>query len=168
MVGYAPAFRSQIRVGSDILHSIEREIRSFDGGEGYTVIAQRLESAQRSPASLHEVQRLYRLLRAQHHRLGVDDVLPRLDRMSGDLCARYGEANLDAFPPKRQKLLPAGCRVYDLINFSTELASHHANPIAARALHAHVGMLISEEYDLEGAPQATAEFRDVFFDPSFN
>jgi hypothetical protein len=52
---------------------------------------------------------------------------------------------------KKLKTLPAKCSVYDLINFATEVATHHSDTTAARRLHGWVGGLISNEYDLEGA-----------------
>ena len=70
--------------------------------------------------------------------------------MSGDLSGIYGLANLDALTVKRQRTLPAACRVYDLLNFASEVATHHATEIGHRAVQAFLGDLISGEYDLEG------------------
>ena len=39
----------------------------------------------------------------------------------------YGLANLDTLSPKRQRTLPVDCKVYDLLNFATEIATHHAS-----------------------------------------
>ena len=35
---------------------------------------------------------------------------------------------------------------------------------AARRLHAYVGQLVADEYDLEGINEQGTEFRDIFFD----
>ena len=47
--------------------------------------------------------------------------------MTGDLQRIYGMANLDALSVKRQRTLPAACKVYDLLNFASEVATHHAD-----------------------------------------
>ena len=54
------------------------------------------------------------------------------------------------------------CRVYDLLNFSSELATHHSDAAGNRALQAYIGSLISEEYDLEGTAENVTEFADFF------
>jgi hypothetical protein len=74
-------------------------------------------------------------------------------------------ANLDAMSVKRQRILPARCKVYDLLNFTSELATHHASPATARALQAHLGSLISDEYDMEGTAEKMKEFDDFFIRP---
>jgi hypothetical protein len=82
--------------------------------------------------------------------------------LSGGLHETYGLANLDALSIKRQRVLPAKCRVYDLLNFATELATHHANAAGNRVLQAQVGSLISEEFDLEGTAESVTDFADFF------
>ena len=87
-----------------------------------------------------------------------------MDRVCGDLHARYGLANLETLSAKRQRILPARCRVYDLINFASELATHHV-PVEHRGrLQAYIGTLVSDEYDLEGTAERVPEFKDLFAD----
>jgi hypothetical protein len=80
------------------------------------------------------------------------------------LAETYGLANLEALSEKRRRILPAKCRIYDLLNFASEVATHHASSHANRRLQAYIGGLISDEYDLEGTADA-AEF-DAFFVPA--
>lgn len=70
-------------------------------------------------------------------------------------------ANIDALSVRRQQTLPARCTVYDLFNFSTEVATHHANPDAGRRFHALVGSMLQDEYDLENSRDTYAEFEDL-------
>src|SRR6202043_3402735 len=83
-------------------------------------------------------------------------------RMTGDLQRIYGMANLNALSVKRQRTLPAACKVYDLLNFSSEVATHHADEIGARSCQAYIGDLISGEYDLEGTCDQFSDWRDFF------
>lgn len=163
MVAYAPTFRSEVRVGKDPAWSIARALESYDNGEGYAALRQRFHSAQSSWASIHECQRCYRILvKLLNAQLLKSQALSDFHHVTGNLNELYGLANLEALSVKRQRVLPARCRVYDLLNFTTELATHHAQPVAARALHAHVGTLISDEYDMEGTAEQVSDFNDFF------
>ena len=115
-VGYSRAFRTQITTGKDPLHSISRALHTYDNDNGYAALWQRFESAQNSWASLRETQALYSLLLnlGNHGGFTTDGILKRFYAMSGRPHELYGIANLDAFSQKRQRVLPAKCRVYDL------------------------------------------------------
>ena len=80
--------------------------------------------------------------------------------MTGSPTLLYGLANPDALSTKRQRTLPVNCTVYDALNFATEVATHHADPSAARQLQAWVGETISGEYDMEGTRDKFTEFKD--------
>jgi hypothetical protein len=201
MVGYARAFRTELRVGrgaDDVRYAVVRALDNFGNDEGFAALRQRFESAAESWASVAECNRLYRdLLRlhasknmkadrgegrrdakvlAERERsgpvLGGDGaahsdfvgswVLKRYHEMTGDLVRLYGVTQLDALSIKRQRTLPARCMVYDLLNFATEVATHHATEIGSRALQAFTGTLISQEYDMEGTAVESKDFNDFF------
>ncbi len=82
--------------------------------------------------------------------------------MTGDLTQIYGLTNLDALSSKRQRTLPAACKVYDLLNFASEVATHHASTQGNRTLQAYIGDLISGEFDLEGTVEQFSDWRDFF------
>ena len=161
------AFRSQIRIGKDPEHSLERALSHYSNDDGFSAMRQRFESAQRSWASLREV----RLLEQELNKVAWGATPGGAERrrafrgMVGDYESRYGLASIDAISVKRQSMLQAGCRVYDLINFATEVATHHAPPIAAARLQAWLGGAITEEYDLENTANDVPEFVDVFTNP---
>ncbi len=69
---------------------------------------------------------------------------------------------MDALSVKRQRTLPTACRVYDLLNFASELATHHSAPTGNRLVQAYIGDLISSEYDLEGTVDQFTDWRDFF------
>ena len=82
------------------------------------------------------------------------------EAMTGSLLREYGIANMDAFSIKRQRTMPAKCTVYDLLNFATEVATHHADPASARSLQAWLGEILTSEYDLEGTREHFSDFKD--------
>ena len=168
MIGYAKAFRSDIPVGKKMNYCISRALESFDNGDGYSAIRQRFESSQRSWASIHECLQLAALLEktGRENQLTEKGLLGRLRSTAGNLSELYGLANLEALSDKRRRILPSKARVYDLINFASEVATHHALPEASKRLQAYIGTLISDEYDLEGTADSAADFDAFFVDPS--
>jgi hypothetical protein len=165
-VGYSPAFRSDIRMGNDAAYTLERALGQFDHDEGFAALRQRFESAQKSWASIRETMLLHKTLNTlgdgRDGRLRGRKLHEELNRIAGDLNALYGLANLETLSAKRQRVLPARCRVYDLINFASELATHAAGPDGQFRLQGYIGTLISDEYDLEGTAEKVPEFNDLF------
>ena len=190
MIGEAPAFRSQLALGKgddEVTYTLSRALDGFNNDEGYAALRQRYESAAESWASVHEATGLYRLLAkltgggrsdlSGPRNWGADgashdgqfekkdwatDLLKRFHATTGDVTRLYGLANLDSLSSKRQKTLPVNCKVYDLLNFATEVATHHAGPANARRLHAWTGQLVSGEFDLEGTADQYGDFQDFF------
>lgn len=162
MVGYGRAFRSDLSLGKDMAHCISRALEGFDNGEGYAALRQRFESAQNSWASVCECSELCKTLvrLSDGKSIKADQWLADFHRMTGNLNAIYGLANLDAISRKRQRVLPARCRVYDLLNFASEMATHRASTVARRSLQAFIGTMISDEYDMEGTAKSVTDFTD--------
>lgn len=164
MIGYGRAFRSDVTLGTDATHSIRRAIDSYDDDKGYATLGRRFESAQTSWASLRECLLLTRKLKSSKLKREAKPItLARtLNRITGNLNEIYGLANLNALSVKRQRVLPSRCRVYDLMNFASEVATHHAAPSGARILQAFIGTLVSDEYDMEGTAEEVTDFNDFF------
>lgn len=159
-IGMQRAFRSSIRLGVDPWFAIDRSLGSYANRDGFAAMRRRFESAQRSWASLEEVATLEALL----HRIGWgggDAAAGRraaFERMVGDLPGIFGVASLASLTPKRRRLLPSRTRVYDALNFASELATHHAPPAAAARVHAWIGSTLVDEFDLEGSANELADF----------
>lgn len=164
MIGYTRAFRSDVSLGRDISHCISRALETYDNGEGYAALRQRFESAQSSWASVRECMQLYKLLIKVAERKDVtsETLIRDFYRLTGNLNELYGLANLDALSSKRQRVLPARCRVYHLLNFASEIATHHSTTEGSRAMQAFIGGLISDEYDMEGTADTVTDFADFF------
>jgi len=164
MVGYSRAFRSDIPVGKHMDHCLTRALESFDNGDGYVALRQRFASSQSSWASVQECVQLAALLEKLEvaKELTCQGLLGRLHTIAGNLNELYGLSNIEALSDKRQRILPSRARVYDLLNFASEIASHHAKPSGANRIQAYIGSLISDEYDLEGTAEVSTDF-DAFF-----
>ena len=91
-------------------------------------------------------------------------IIKAFHAMTGDPCEQYGLANLDSLSTKRQQTLPVDCKMYDMINFTTEVATHYATPAGGRELQAWVGNRISEEFDMENTTDKFTEFSDFLID----
>lgn len=184
LVGYSPTFRSELSVGkgeNGVAFALERVLGGFNNEEGYSALRQRFESATKSWASVAEANKLYKVLvrmlgtgqvessagRAVKGGDGAGEfdhspVLVKYGRMAGNLTQTYGLTNLDTLSVKRQRTLPAACKIYDLLNFASEVATHHAGETGNRTLQAYIGELISGEYDLENTADQFNDWRDFF------
>ncbi len=184
-VGYYKAFRSEIAVGKtdeDMNFALIRAMEGFNNEEGFAAFRDRYGNAARSWASVNECQRLYKILtalagRGELKREGKDVVatatgtevvqttLPifqAYNALTGDLSGIYGISNMDNISAKRRRTLPTPCKVYDLLNFVTEVATHRSGQRGGRALQAFVGDLISNEYDLENTVDEYTDWRDFY------
>ncbi len=168
MVGYTRAFRSDIPMGKHMDHCISRALESFDNGDGYAALRQRFESAQTSWASVHECLQLGVVLEKlqRENQSFSKGLLGRFRSIAGNLSELYGLANLEALSDKRKRILPSKARVYDLINFASEVATHHAHADGANRMQAYIGSLIADEFDLEGTAKDSPEFDAFFLDDS--
>lgn len=82
----------------------------------------------------------------------------------GDLVHIYSLTHMDALSRKKQAQLSCRCTMYELLNFTTELATHYCDEKDGRLLQAEVGNFVSNEYDLEGTKEARPQFTDWFLD----
>ena len=160
-MGMNAAFRSSVKLGKDPINDLERCLGSYDDGEGFGKLRDRFLLAQQSWASMREMSRFATLLERmpdQHLKLAA---IPQISKVFGDMGQLYGVVNCNALPAKLQQRLNTRGTVYDLINFASELATHHTDPATSRTLQGFIGELIAEEFDLEGtAAKVKPEFRD--------
>lgn len=171
LIGATKAFRSHVQLGrkqSDALDTMLRFLESFNNEEGYAALRQRLIAASESPASLEEFFAIYSLLledematlhKDEHGYFCKPHASVLMKRMR-DLCGSletYGLVNYDALSRKKRRTIPTAGRLYDLVNFITEVSTHDANPEQSRKLHAWIGGLLANEYDLEGVLETIGE-----------
>ncbi|MGF1583379.1 MAG: DUF932 domain-containing protein [Gemmataceae bacterium] len=189
-IAMTPVFRSELnpgRSGGSTEYSLTRVLDGFNNEEGYDALSKRFDSASRSWASVNEVNRLYKTISRLSFKqseagkakakknaeaiIGTDgvaedgtklNVFRSFNQMTGNLAEIYGLANMNALSAKRQRTLPTACTIYDLINFTSEVATHHVAPEDSRKLQAYLGDLISTEYDLEGTVEHFPNWKDFF------
>ena len=197
-IGYSRAFRSSLPLGSgndSVRYSIVRALDGFGNDEGFSALRQRFESAAKSWASVYEVQSYFKQLVKLHHQKQIrvtngtapqvsnlalesaangltqeseGSIIAAFNRMTGDPSNIYGIANPDALSVKRQRTLPVKCSVYDLLNFVSEVATHHTTEAGGRSSQAWLGSLISSEYDIEGSRESFGDFQDFFMERRLN
>ena len=172
----------------DVRPAVIRALEGFNNDEGYAALRQRMNSSTESWASVYEANSFYKMLVKLHNSNMIKQEVTETDltakkeevpdtdwfasaemktplfkafhRLTGDTSLLYGLASLDALSNKRQRTLPTRSSVYDLINFATEVSTHHATVEGARRIGGWVGELITNEYDLEGTKQKFADFAD--------
>jgi len=186
MVGYARAFRSSLSLGTGDDNpgfAISRALDGFGASadEGYAALRQRFQAAAKSWASVYEANTFHKKLLGLIVRNQFNDgsrfndnsnlehpVIAKFNEMTGDVSQLYGIANVDALSSKRQRSLPVKCTVYDLLNFTSELATHHLGNAGARTIQAAIGTLISSEYDIENSINTFGSFSEFFVSRRIN
>ena len=97
---------------------------------------------------VHQVETLIRrqVRDARHQML----LCERLQEVADNPCVRYGVTDLGAIGERRRALLPTGASVADVMNFVSELNTHHAELIKNRnAANGLLGEFYAKSYDLE-------------------
>ena len=165
-IGMQRAFCNPVKLGNEPLHALDRALSSYANADGFSAMRQRFESAQKSWASLEDVRSLERVMTAVTWGGGEGAGARRgaFERMVGDIPSIYGVASLEGISPKRRRLLPSRARVYDLLNFASEVSSHHAMPLVASKISAWIGTTIVDEFDLEGSAKEVNDFEALFLD----
>jgi len=170
--------------------TVVRSLESFNNEDGYSALQSRIQDSAKSWASVYEAGSLRKILEKvnveheldlkaipttgtrlsnlfpnvamfeKYHQTLGNPIFKAFESMTGDENAIYGYANMEALSMKRRRTLPVKCSIYDLINFATEIATHHAKPAAAALLSGWIGELVSNEYDLENTMTSHSEFAD--------
>jgi len=156
-------FASDIPASRNPLHTLRRAVECFDHGDGFAAIRERFAAAQTSWASVREAHSLYRAICKMKTTAGAarTRLLEDFDRVTGRIQEFYGLTNVDTLPVRRQRLLPVKCRVYDLLNFASEVATHVAAQDDVRPLQSWIGTRLADEFDLEGTAGQVPEFADL-------
>lgn len=179
LVAMSPAFKSQVSVGKndDPLHRLSMVMESYNNEEGYDAITSRIDSAGRSWASISESNKAYKIVKDLYTEVEIgengmktirdsDSILTAFQRLGdlvGDIRMTYGINTTSEMSPKKMTSLPTAATVYDLMNFITEITTHHSkNLYAVQRANAFVGDLLSNEYDLELSKDKYGNYRDLF------
>ena len=171
MVAFGKVFSNTIPGGSDEDGGINRLVQTIEGygnDEGYDALRRRLTGATEAYASVSECANMSKaVMRALgsggREKAETKELMERFDRRAGNPMMMYGLVSTTSVGRKRLATLPSRATVYDLINFGTEVATHHVpNETQARRIQGVVGSMISGEYDLEGSARGGRDFIDVY------
>ena len=150
-VAFSTQFRTKMEVKDNSGAHFQRLLQSFSNPQGVEMLHERLLAAIDTKASVGEVYAVDEYLRRQIR--SAEDAMQvreRLQEVAGNPCVRYGVTDIGTIGVKRRSLLPVDCSVADLMNFATELSTHHAaimkNPESVNSL---VGKFYASGYDLE-------------------
>ena len=156
------SFRTKMEIKDNSGLHFSKLLKSFNNRNGMEMLHQRLLDANATKASVGELLEMDGLIRRvvsdRHSQMLIREQLLTL---GDNPCARYGVTDLTNIGEKRRSLLPVGCSVADLLNFSSELGTHHRNLLKEVApLHAFYGRKLARGFDLEDMYKNSVPARD--------
>lgn len=135
-----------LRLQGDMLGSLRRAVDTYQNDDGFKAAELRTRIAMETVASVNEVMYCRKALQERHGQL-----IPRFDRITGDLSTRYGKTSFNSLSDRKKSLVPSEVSVFEVINCLTETASHLSRPDERIALDRAIHyMLGKKEFDLEG------------------
>lgn len=151
-VAQVSQFRTDIEINDESGLHLSKLLRSFSNQSGFAALEERLEIAAGTAASVNELLSVDRLLMNNiPDRHVYRELHNRLEEIAGEPCLNYGTTSLNNIPHKRRSLLPVECSVNDLLNFCSELTTHHSNLLNnPTAFDVSIGETLAGEFDLEG------------------
>lgn len=171
MIAFDKVFSSKIPSGKDIdggLSRVRNAIAGYGNDEGFDALRRRLVTATESIASVAECAdvsgSIMRVLGSSGtEKEDVRKLFDEFDRIAGNPTMMYGLVSATAVGRKRLQSLPSRATVYDLMNFATEVATHHVkDEDGARVIHGLVGKMLGDEYDLEGSAKGGRDHIDIY------
>ncbi len=150
-VAEAPIFRTKMEVKDSSGDHFRRLLTSFSNPRGVEMLHTRLIVANETKASVDEVYQAESFVRRQvrdtRHQMLICE---RLQEVADNPCVRYGVTDLGAIGERRRALLPTGASVADVMNFVSELSTHHGELMKkADAANGLLGDFYAKNYDLE-------------------
>ena len=150
-IAEAPIFRTKMQIKDSSGEHFRRLLVSINNPHGIEMLHERLVAANETKASVDEVYRVESFIRRQV-RCARDQMLlcERLQNIASEPCVRYGVTDLGTIGERRRGLLPTGASVSDVMNFVSELNTHHGALLKNRnAADALIGEFYAKGYDLE-------------------
>ncbi len=164
MIGTGTGFTSKVNLGKDNpLHGMNRALDSYANEEGYEQLVNQIHLAQNTMASVAEANAVLKIVSKCGFAESAKGMLHKYQALTGNMLEVMGEPSYDALPQKFQQSIATKATIYDLLNFVTELMSHHADAGSIRTLRGLTGTMLSGYYDLEGVkPEEDREHTALF------
>lgn len=165
-VAESPLFRSKMEIKDNSGEHFRRLLASFSNPTGVELLQQKMCDAAETKASVGEVVLLEGLIRRSVPNTRNQMLLrERLYEIAENPCVRYGVTDLSNIGVKKRSLLPVGCSVSDLLNFASELATHHVDMLKTSApLQAFSGTLLAKGFDLEDLYPSSRQAAGFYLD----
>lgn len=164
-VAMAPVFQSKISKGTNAVETLNRitsSLTHYAGEEALLACRARFQTAAVSKASIREVMEFWSALCKQFP--GSDhnckdqadkDLFTQAQNkfyaLTGDAIALYGVFSNTAMSRRKMSLLESRCTMYELLNFATEVRSHHVNMAGKSTMDGMIGQTLATEFDLENS-----------------
>ena len=167
------AFRTEFSLGkddTDLNAVLDRAISSFNNEEGYHSFNERLQAASRSWASLRETLNLHKCIVRGGQLENWDlkkkrEIAENLNRVTGNPMLMYGIVSGGEPSLRQASVMPVKATVYELINFATEVATHHMSQLYAKnTIYGWVGDTIVEDFDLDNSVTVNPDFTAFMID----
>ncbi len=158
-------FRTDIEVNDESGTHLGKLLKSFSNDYGFSAMSERLIAAQDTVASVNEFLTIDALIAANvSDKDAYRKIHDRLNDIAGDPCYQYAVTSLQSIPRKKQSLMPVVCSVNDLLNFCSELTTHHGELLhRPRAFDEKTGQMLAQEFDLEGIYHTNGRTSPDFF-----
>lgn len=163
-VAEAPLFRTKMEIKDNSGDHFRRLLASFSNPSGVEQLQQRMCDAAETKASVGELVLLEGMIRRSVANARNQTLLrERLYEIAEDPCVRYGVTDLSNIGEKKRALLPVGCSVADLLNFASELTTHHHDILKEPApVSAFSGTVLSRGFDLSDLYPSTRSTSDFY------
>ena len=150
-VAEAPVFRTRMEIKDNSGEHFRRLLASFSNPSGVEILQEKMCDAASTKASVGEVVMLENLIKRSVRNARNQMLLrERLYLLAEDPCVRYGVTDLSNIGEKKRTLLPVGCSVADLLNFASEVTTHHASILCeVPPIRGFSGTILSRDYDLK-------------------
>ena len=171
LVGVAPAFKTVFQLSrgeSDLTAVLDRAMDTFNNEEGFHSFKLRVEAAAKSWGSLAEAIALRKALNRSLVTEGWQpdrqaQLLGKYDELCGNPLKYYGLTAIEELSVRKARSIPVEATVYDLLNFASEVSTHHVDRRDCRdRIGGWIGQTISQEFDLEGTIDSFPQFKDYF------
>lgn len=157
------AFRSQFKMQSNGIKTLETLIDGFRNEDGYIQIKRRFENADLSFASMAEVSKVNNLLYDLNEKYsceGIRRAVYEFSQLLGDFTRELNITSISQVPEKQAAGIPMRPTVLSLIQLLTEASTHHLKAEDAIRVDKFLGNLISNNYDLELYKNHCSEYDD--------
>lgn len=176
MGGYANAFATPVNLDhKNPLNTLNRATDNFKNSEGYKLLEEKMRDSQSAVLSLKEALFVRKMLNQKLSRIVKPDgtsLLNEYVKMTNmDYYGIKDTINLG----EMARALPCRSRsgdfvrVYDVLNFLTEISSHHASDSDKSHIDKLVGTILSNEFDIPELDNVkNKEFQDLFLEGDYH